>query len=94
MMETPAESEPNPNSVSIGTERTRTRAFVFGEVMDDADIPQIEISVKMNCGGRVVGTKRTDVEGYYEFGFRRPSRPIRCYAEDATGARSRRITVR
>ena len=93
-MGTPAQSEPNPNSVSIGTERTRTRVYVFGEVLDDTDVPQAELSVKMNCGGRVVATRRTDLEGYYEFVFRRPSRPVRCYAEDATGARSRRITVR
>jgi hypothetical protein len=67
---------------------------VFGEVFNDADVPQYKLSVKMNCGGKVVGTRTTDVEGYYEFLFRRPSRPVRCYAEDATGARSRRITVR
>lgn len=93
-METPAESEPNPNSISISTERTRTRVYVFGEVLDDADVPQAEISVKVNCGGRVVATRTTDLEGYYEFLFKRPSKPVRCYAEDATGARSRRITVR
>lgn len=93
-MEPPADSEPNPNSISIGTERTRTRVYVFGEVLDDADVPQAELSVKMNCGGRVVATRTTDLEGYYEFIFKRPSKPVRCYTEDATGARSRRITVR
>ena len=93
-MDTPAQSEPNLNSVSIGTERTRTRVYVFGEVLDDTDVPQTDLSVKMNCGGRVAATKTTDLDGYYEFVFRRPPKPVRCYAEDATGARSRRITVR
>jgi len=94
VMDTPAESQPNPNTVSIGTERTRTRVYIFGEVSDDTDVPQYNLAVKMNCGGRVVGTKRTDADGYYEFVFRRPTRPIRCYAEDETAARSRRITIR
>jgi subtilisin family serine protease len=94
VMDTPAESQPNPNTVSIGTERTRTRVYIFGEVSDDTDVPQYNLAVKMNCGGRVVGTKRTDADGYYEFVFRRPTRPVRCYAEDETAARSRRITIR
>jgi len=94
VMDTPADSQPNPNTVSIGTERTRTRVYIFGEVSDDTDVPQYNLAVKMNCGGRVVGTKRTDADGYYEFVFRRPTRPVRCYAEDETAARSRRITIR
>jgi subtilisin family serine protease len=93
-IEPPAETEPDPNSISIGTERTRTRVYVFGEVMDPADVPQSYLTIKMKCRGRVAATRTTDDEGYYEFVFRRPSRPVRCYAEDSTGARSRRITVR
>ncbi len=93
-IEPPAEAEPDPNSISIGTERTRTRVYVFGDVMDSADVPQPYLTVKMNCGGRIAATRSTDDEGYYEFVFKRPSRPVRCYAEDSMGARSRRITVR
>ena len=93
-MEPPTEPEPDPNTISIKTERTRTRVYVFGEVFDDADAPQIYLSVKITCGGRGVATKRTDSDGYYEFALRRPSRPVRCYVEDKTGGRSRRITVR
>jgi subtilisin family serine protease len=93
-IEPPAEAKPDLNSISIGTERTRTRVYVFGEIMDSADVPQPYLTVKMNCGGRVAATRTADDEGYYEFVFRRPSRPVRCYAEDSTGARSRRITVR
>ena len=93
-MEPPTEPEPDPNTISIKTERTRTRVYVFGEVFDDADAPQIYLPVKITCGGRVVATKRTDSDGYYEFALRRPSRPVRCYVEDKTEGRSRRITVR
>jgi len=93
-MEPPTEPEPDPNTISIKTERTRTRVYVFGEVFDDTDAPQIYLSVKITCGGRGVATKRTDSDGYYEFALRRPSRPVRCYVEDKTGGRSRRITVR
>lgn len=93
-IEPPAEAEPDPNSISIGTERTRTRVYIFGDVTDSADVPQPYLTVKMKCGGRIAATRSTDDEGYYEFVFRRPSRPVRCYAEDSTGARSRRITVR
>ncbi|MEY4668844.1 MAG: hypothetical protein RL518_1543 [Pseudomonadota bacterium] len=93
-MDPPAETEPDPNTVSISTERTRTRVYVFGDIISYDDTPQSNLLVKMICGGRAVATRRTDTEGYYEFVFRRPARPIRCYAEDATGARSRRITVR
>lgn len=93
-MDTPAQEEPDPNSISIGTERTRTRVYVFGEIVDSTDVPEANLGVKLVCGGRVAGTKKTDAEGYYEFVFRRPSKPVRCYIEDDTGSRSRRITVR
>lgn len=93
-METPVDEDPEPNSVSIGKERTRSRIYIFGEIFDENDAPQTSLSVKMICGGRTMATKRTDGEGYYEFAFRRPARPLRCFAEDDTGSRSRRITVR
>ena len=93
-METPADPEPEPNSISIGKERTRSRIYIFGEIFSEDDVPQTSLSVKMICGGRTMATKKTDGEGYYEFAFRRPARALRCFAEDDTGSRSRRITVR
>lgn len=91
-METPVEE--NPNSISISAERTRTRVYIFGEVLDSTDAPKSGEKVQLYCGGRIAGTKRTDAEGYYEFVFKRPARPVRCYSQDSNGDRSRRITVR
>jgi len=91
-MDTPVEE--NPNSISITSERTRTRVYIFGEVLDSTDAPQVAEPVQLYCGGRLIGTKQTDSEGYYEFVFRRPARPVRCFAQDSNGDRSRRITVR
>jgi subtilisin family serine protease len=95
-METPEGSEPTPNSISVSRERTRTRIYVFGEVLDDADIPQTGLTVKMYCGGRLAGTKRTDSDGYYEFAFRRVRKSIRCFIEasDEAQSRSRRFILR
>lgn len=91
-METPVQDE--PNDISIAIERTRTRVYIFGEVYDENDVAQTREPVTLYCNGRAAATKRTDSEGYFEFTFRRPSRPIRCWAEDTSGGRSRRITVR
>jgi subtilisin family serine protease len=91
-MDTPVEEE--PNSISIGAERSRTRVYIYGEVNDQNEAPQVGERLTLYCSGRAAATKRTDSEGYYEFVFRRPSRPVRCYTEDTTGGRSRRITVR
>jgi len=90
------EEEPSedPNTISIGTERTRARVYVFGEISDTADAPVSKEVVSMYCGGRYAGKRTTDTDGYFEFSFKRPSKPIRCYAEDTSGGRSRRITVR
>jgi hypothetical protein len=91
-METPVQDE--PNDISIAIERTRTRVYIFGEVYDANDVAQTREPVTLYCNARAAATKRTDSEGYFEFTFRRPSRPIRCWAEDTSGGRSRRITVR
>ena len=91
-MDTPAQEE--PNDISIGAERTRTRVYIYGEITDVNEKPQEGERVTLYCSGRAAATKRTDSEGYYEFVFKRPSRPVRCYTEDESGGRSRRITVR
>ena len=91
-METPPQDE--PNSLSIAAERTRSKVYIFGEVLNSSDAPQVGEKVQMYCGGRLAGTKRTDSDGYYEFVFKRPARPMRCYSQDSHGDRSRRITVR
>ena len=91
-METPVEDE--PNHISIAAERTRTRVYIFGEVYDVNDVAQAGEPVTLYCSGRAAAKKRADSEGYFEFAFKRPSRPIRCWAEDTSGGRSRRITVR
>jgi subtilisin family serine protease len=91
-MDTPTQDE--PNDISIAAERTRTKVYVFGEVFDVNDVAQVAEPITLYCSGRAAATKRTDSEGYFEFVFKRPSRPIRCWAEDTTGGRSRRITVR
>ena len=91
-METPVQDE--PNDISIAAERTRTRVYIFGEVYDVNDVAQAGEPVTLYCSGRATAKKRADSDGYFEFAFRRPSRPIRCWAEDTSGGRSRRITVR
>lgn len=83
-----------PNDVSIGTERSRKRTYIFGEVVDYQDTPVANETVTLFCNKQAVGTRTTDSEGYYEFSFKRPARPITCYSEDSTGERSRRIRVR
>ena len=91
-METPVQDE--PNGISIAAERTRTRVYIFGEVYDVNDVAQAGEAVTLYCSGRAAAKKRADADGYFEFTFKRPSRPIRCWAEDTSGGRSRRITVR
>lgn len=91
-METPPQDD--PNSISISLDRTRSKVFIFGEIFTSADAPVVGETVELYCGGRSAGTKTTDSEGYYEFVFKRPKRPIRCYTQDSNGDRSRRITVR
>lgn len=83
-----------PNDVSIGTERSRKRTYIFGEVVDYQETPVANETVTLFCNKQAVGTRTTDSEGYYEFSFKRPARPITCYSEDSTGERSRRIRVR
>lgn len=91
-MEPPADGE--PNDVSIDTERTRRKVFIFGEVFSFQDAPVANETVTLYCNKKAVGKKVTDDEGYYEFSFKRPARPITCFSEDSTGERSRRIRVR
>ena len=83
-----------PNDVSIDTERNRKKTYIFGEVVDYQDTPVANETVTLYCNKQAVGTRTTDSDGYYEFSFRRPARPITCYSEDSTGERSRRIRVR
>ena len=92
-METPPADE-NPNEISIAIERTRRKVYIFGQVLDSTDAPVSNLNVSLVCDNRGVGTRSTDTDGYYEFVFKRPSRPIRCWATEPSGGRSRRITVR
>lgn len=91
-METPPQDE--PNSLSIAADRTRAKVFIYGEVTNSSDAAVVGEPVELFCGGRSLGTKATDSDGYYEFVFRRPKKPTRCFTQDSSGDRSRRITVR
>jgi hypothetical protein len=59
---------------------------------DNSQVPAV--SVNLLCGGRLVATKTTDSEGYFEFKFKRPAKPVPCWAQEATGVLSRRLRVR
>jgi hypothetical protein len=67
---------------------------VYGEISSANKTPLGATSINLLCGGRVAGTKTSDSDGYFEFKFKRPSKPVQCWAQDATGATSRRVRVR
>lgn len=82
------------NQLSVSIERTRTRAYVFGEITDENDQPLDDATITLTCGGATVGTKKSDSDGYYEFRMKRPSKPIVCFTYDSDGNRSRRVRIR
>jgi hypothetical protein len=82
------------NQLSISIERTRTRAYVFGEITDENDQPLYGAAVTLTCGGTTVAAKKSESDGYYEFRMRRPSKPVVCFTYDSEGNRSRRVRVR
>jgi hypothetical protein len=73
----------------------RRNAYVYGEVTDfEQDTGVRSVRVTLVCNSRVVGTRTTDEDGYYEFAMRRPSTKITCYVEDDAENRSRRLRFR
>lgn len=87
-------SEGEPNQLTIGIERAKRKVFIFGEIKDPSDAPLNGANIYLLCRGTVVGTKQSNAEGYYEFGFKRPKKQTICWAEDDDGNQSRRIKVR
>jgi hypothetical protein len=90
----PPADEPT-REISIRVERMRRNAYVYGEVTDfEQDTGVRSVRVTLVCNSRVVGTRTTDEDGYYEFAMRRPSTKITCYVEDDAENRSRRLRFR
>lgn len=90
----PPADEPT-REISIRVERMRRNVYVFGEVTDfEQDTGVRSARVTLVCNSRVVGTRTTDEDGYYEFVMRRPTTKITCYVEDDSENRSRRLRFR
>ena len=86
---------PTPlTKLTVFTSRTGGKVFVYGEISSANKTPLGATSVNLLCGGRVAGTKASDSDGYFEFKFKRPTKAVQCWAQDATGATSRRVRVR
>ncbi len=90
----PPADEPT-REITIRVERMRRNVYVFGEVTDfEQDTGVRSARVTLVCNSRVVGTRTTDEDGYYEFVMRRPTTKITCYVEDDSENRSRRLRFR
>ena len=87
-------SEGEPNQLTIGVERAKKKVFIFGDIMQPNDAPINGAYITLLCRGTAVGTKQSNADGYYEFGFKRPKKQTICWTEDDDGNRSRRVKVR
>ena len=86
---------PTPlNKLTLFTSRSTTKVFVYGEILGSNKLPLPSAPISLLCGGRVAGIKTSDSDGYFEFKFKRPSKPVQCWAQDASGATSRKVRVR
>lgn len=95
---TPEPTEPPADSpyreMSISLERMKRMVYIFGEVRDENEGLVVGIKVNLRCRSRLVTSRTTDEEGYYEVPMRRPNQKITCYVEDEDGNRSRRLRFR
>ena len=87
-------SEGEPNQLTIGVERAKKKVFIFGDIMQPNDAPINGAYITLLCRGTAVGTKQSNADGYYEFGFKRPKKQTICWTEDDDGNRSRKVRVR
>lgn len=67
---------------------------MYGEVRDANNREVASASVNLVCSGKVMSTKASQADGYFEFKFKRLGKPVPCWAEDVTGAVSRKLRVR